>query len=416
MAATPTGATITRHKKTQRAKLLALTALVCQNCSLVFILRWSRTAAGTDGFYIPSTAVFLAEIVKLVVSVGLYLSTSTTTTTLSPRGANHDSGFVFWNVAHAVLGPHSGCWTMCIPALAYAVQNWLQYIAIERLDAPTFQVTAQLKILATAVCFVVILRKRLSGMQWASLAVLTGGVVLCQLVKPTDVVSGEVGVEVVVADEGSDGVMNGKQQSGERLLGFLCMLLAATLSGLAGVYFEKMLKTPLPPSDTTTIISSPTTNPTLPPNIWIRNIQLSLFSIAATGVFGLLILDRAEIVERGFWAGYGVPGFMAVGFSALGGIIVAVVVQAADNVVKGFATSIAIVLSTLLSPLFSPANSPTANTASPPFVLGTAMVVTATVMYARGSSSGGEMKRGGGSGGGKGLPRYAPVPLERSDR
>lgn len=47
------------------------------------------------------------------------------------------------------------------PALMYTVQNMLQYIAITYLDAATFQVTSQLKILTTACCAVLFLHARL---------------------------------------------------------------------------------------------------------------------------------------------------------------------------------------------------------------------------------------------------------------
>ncbi|KAJ3185622.1 hypothetical protein HDU87_000246 [Geranomyces variabilis] len=387
-------------RRLRRAKLYSLLALVIQNTTLVFVLRRSRTQPIP---YIASTAVFLAELVKLVVSTILHLVGS------APQERS------FGRVRAAVCG--RGALGMAVPAAAYALQNWLQFVAIARLDAPTFQVAAQMKILATAVCFVVILKRRLVSAQWAALCCLTVGVILCQLqggsgagdaggggggggdgavpAPAADLFDGGEEFAAAAADKiTTTPIPEAEHDSHDRLVGFFCMLLAATLSGLAGVWFEKLLKAP--PAET--ISTAP---PAPRPGIWVRNIQLSLFSLATTGVFGLVMLDGKEIAERGFWAGYGMWPLFAVACSAAGGIIVALVVQAADNVVKGFATSIAIVLSTILAALFATPSSSAPSPTAPAFVLGTALVVAATVIYAKAApsaSTGGKNGGGGGSG------------------
>jgi UDP-sugar transporter A1/2/3 len=50
------------------------------------------------------------------------------------------------------------------------------------LDAATFTVSYQLKILATAVFLVLMLKWRLSPMQWFSLFILVAGVAMVELV------------------------------------------------------------------------------------------------------------------------------------------------------------------------------------------------------------------------------------------
>lgn len=102
-----------------------------------------------------------------------------------------------------------------------------------------------------------------------------------------------------------------------------------TLSGLAGVYFEKILKG----SDV---------------SVWIRNIQLGVFGM----FFGFLTMyasDGPEVTAKGFFHGYTSMVWTAITVQSAGGLIVALVVKYADNILKGFATSSAIVISCIVS-------------------------------------------------------------------
>ena len=57
-----------------------------------------------------------------------------------------------------------------------------------------------------------------------------------------------------------------------------------------------------------------------------------------------------ELMERGdFFSGYNKYVWGVITLQAAGGLIVAVVVKYADNVMKGFATSISIIISAVLS-------------------------------------------------------------------
>lgn len=108
-------------------------------------------------------------------------------------------------------------------------------------------------------------------------------------------------------------------------LGFMAALMACALSGFAGVYFEKILKG----SDVT---------------VWMRNVQLALCSIPL-GLISCYTYDGQQIAEKGFFFGYDKFVNYLVVLQACGGLIVAVVVKYADNILKGFATSLAIVIS-----------------------------------------------------------------------
>ncbi|MCL4132299.1 UNVERIFIED_CONTAM: hypothetical protein GTU68_059385, partial [Idotea baltica] len=188
---------------------------------------------------------------------------------------------------------------VAIPSLIYLIQNNLLYVSASNLDAATYQVTYQMKILTTAMFAVAILGKKLRPLQWAALFLLTVGVALVQL-SNTDAGGGEGGLEQ------------------NRLLGCIAAISACCCSGFAGIYFEKILKG----SDV---------------SIWVRNVQLSFLSLPL-GLVTSLANDGSSISEKGFFFGYDAYIVYLVVLNAVGGLLVAMVVKYADNILKGFAT------------------------------------------------------------------------------
>lgn len=198
---------------------------------------------------------------------------------------------------------------VAVPAIVYYVQNNLIYLAATHLDAATTQVTYQLKILTTALFSVFLLNKKLISFQWLALLMLFVGVAAVQLTQTK-----------------AKSVQNENQNL---LIGFLSILSACILSGFAGVYFEKILKN--------SHVS-----------LWIRNIQLAAIAIPF-GLVQVFITDHAFIQEKGFFYGYSLLTWTVIILQAQGGLLVAVVVKYADNILKGFATSISIILSCVVS-------------------------------------------------------------------
>lgn len=115
-------------------------------------------------------------------------------------------------------------------------------------------------------------------------------------------------------------------------VGLSSVLVAASVSGLTGVYFEKLLK------------ESPTQA-----SVWIRNVQLSFYSLFAALLGGVFYQDGSGISEHGFFEGYNWVVWTAVILQAAGGMLASVVIRDADNIVKNFATSISIVVSFIVS-------------------------------------------------------------------
>lgn len=83
-------------------------------------------------------------------------------------------------------------------------------------------------------------------------------------------------------------------------------------------------------------------------SVWMRNVQLSLLSLPF-GILTCFVNDGAKIQSQGFLFGYDFFVNYLVVLQAGGGLIVAMVVKYADNILKGFATSLAIIISCVAS-------------------------------------------------------------------
>lgn len=115
-------------------------------------------------------------------------------------------------------------------------------------------------------------------------------------------------------------------------VGVTAAMISAVVSGLAGVYFEKLLK-------------ESSTNA----SVWTRNIQLSFYSLIAAFFGGVMYQDGAGIQEHGFFEGYNEVVWAAIILQAAGGLLASLVIRDSDNIVKNFATSISIVISFVVS-------------------------------------------------------------------
>ncbi|XP_023949325.1 UDP-N-acetylglucosamine transporter isoform X1 [Bicyclus anynana] len=277
-------------------KYVSLAILTIQNAALGLSMRYSRTRQVE--MFAPTAAVVVAEVLKLAICFVLVMKESGGL----QSGLRTMYTTVILNIKDTLR--------VCVPSFLYVIQNNLLYVSVSNLDAATYQITYQLKILTTAFFAVLVLKRRLKKWQWGALALLVAGVILVQLTP-----SGE--------NETKPSENLGKQS---KLLGFGAALAACFISGFAGIYFEKVLKE----SDI---------------SVWMRNVQLSLASIP----FGIIthVIKTGTITDlmKGF-DGY---VWYLVALNAAGGLLVAVVVKYADNILKGFATSVAIIISCVAS-------------------------------------------------------------------
>jgi uncharacterized membrane protein len=144
------------------AKVLSLVGLAVINSVTTLFMRVSRTQTPA---YFTSTAVVITEICKLVVCFSVIVSTRGLRGAIS---AVRDCFFVHY-VDTLLLG---------VPSLLYIVNNVFMFKAISHLDAATFQLTYQIKILMAAILSVIFLKKKLSLCQWLSILVLFIGILI----------------------------------------------------------------------------------------------------------------------------------------------------------------------------------------------------------------------------------------------
>ncbi|KAF1957065.1 nucleotide-sugar transporter [Byssothecium circinans] len=361
-------------------KALSLVMLTFQNSALILIMHYSRIMPLVNGHrYFTSTSVFLNEVIKLGISATMALYDLS-----SNMPPNTPATSLISELVSTMFANDS--WKLAIPAALYTLQNSLQYVAVSNLDPSTFQVTYQLKILTTAIFSVLMLGRKLSAKKWASLGLLMVGVAIVQLPQDTSKVTvedskteepkiGRRALEVIgtytinslLPRSGSyEGIKEDKQlehPTMNRSVGLMAVLIACALSGLAGVCFEKVLKQ-----------SPPTQKPV---SLWIRNCQLSFWSLFPAFFIGVLWVDGENIAKAGFFAGYNFVVWTAIMFQAGGGIIVALVINYADNIAKNFATSISIIISALASAYFFDFR------ITITYLLGTSVVMAATYLYSQ---------------------------------
>uniref|UniRef100_A0A3B3ZAZ0 Uncharacterized protein n=1 Tax=Periophthalmus magnuspinnatus TaxID=409849 RepID=A0A3B3ZAZ0_9GOBI len=270
-----------------RLKYMSLGVLVFQTTSLVLTMRYSRTLQSEGPRYLASSAVVVAELLKILTCVLLVFKEHS----YSMRALN---SILRQEIAHKPIETLK----LAIPSGIYTLQNNLLYVALSNLDAATYQ--------------------------WPS--------------------------------ESTSAAEKEALSAGSQVVGVTAVLVACCSSGFAGVYFEKILKESKQ-------------------SVWVRNIQLGMFGLVF-GLFGMLLYDGERVRESGMFQGYNTLTWTVVALQALGGLVIAAVIKYADNILKGFATSLSIILSTLISYFWLQDFEPTGV-----FFLGAILVIVATFLY-----------------------------------
>ena len=314
---------------------VSLITLVVQNALLVLMTRHAKASTRQHEGFHTSTVVLLQEVAKVVVC-------------LVVLGIERKvrSAHEYFNVVYGVVAQPE-CVKLALPAGLFTLQNFLVFVSLSNLDVMTFQILSQTKLLSAALFSVWLLNRTLTGVQWASLLLLTIGVFLAQY-------------ETAMSSSStkSKSSMHHSETPQHALLGALSCIVSGLSSSFAGVYFEKVVKS-------------------TPPSLAVRNIHLGIFGIPFA-IVSLLVLDVwGSDDPRGyrFFRGFSAFTWALVAVHALGGLLVAAVVKYADNILKGFATAVAIIVSGAVAAVLWQ-YIPTAA-----FVAGCTVVIVAIVMY-----------------------------------
>ncbi|KAF7638613.1 hypothetical protein Mgra_00001991 [Meloidogyne graminicola] len=284
---------ISPEKEFNLIKYISLLILVLQNTSQVLIIRYATTRNPLESPpFIKTVAVFFNELLKLFTSLILFFL------------INGDLNKSFSLIKKHFILNFFDTLKVGVPAFIYVIQNFLLYIAVENLDAGTYMVTYQLKILTTAIFTVLMLKRKLSIQQWIALLVLIIGVAIVQ----------------ISANNNNNKII----------------IITTTISPIKIIQLLKVKK----------------------------NTQLAFLSIPIS----LLVI-------WGFMQGFDLIVWIAVLLQAFGGLIVAIVIKYADNILKAFGTSVSIVVATIASILIF------SKFPSLLFIGGAVLVIGAVILY-----------------------------------
>ncbi len=273
--------------------MIALATFVVQHALGALLVRYTKTQQEEE--YSSTVAVLMQEVaVKLPLSLILYA--------IENRGV-----CAMLKAVRRDMGDYTLEWAqMAVPAIVYTVQMNLLYVGYEHLEAAIGQLVYQTKILFTAIFSVVILSRKLTVNQWLALSMLMSGVICVQ------------GFDKPRKASGKEGQIP--------LLGTIALALAAACSAFASVYLEKMIKCDRKPS------------------LWLRNIQLALY-----GTIAAAIGVAAKYDGTAMFSGFNALVWISIVWQAGGGLIVALTIKYADNLLRCFAQAGAIILIAIIS-------------------------------------------------------------------
>jgi len=198
---------------------------------------------------------------------------------------------------------------MVFLSVVYGAMNILSFVALRNIGAGLFTIFAQLKILTTTSCSVVMLDKHYSWVKWRAILSLIVG--------------------VLIFSESEWNKSNAMfRKDGNSVIGIGAVLTEVTLSGFASIYFEKVIKVDVDCY-----------------NIWERNFQLALGSFP---MYIMFIVATTRDDQASFLDGWSIIATILSLLGAAGGLLVALSIKHGDSVLKTLATTGAIILSSLL--------------------------------------------------------------------
>ncbi|KAL4867752.1 nucleotide-sugar transporter-domain-containing protein [Aspergillus spectabilis] len=320
--------------------------LTVQYTTYVLLAHYSRIMPPTGGKrYLTSTAVFFSEVVKLGVSLTLALYEVSKSAPPSVAATS-----LLSSLAAAVFSGDS--WKLAIPASLHTISSSLQYIALSNLQPATFQVSYQIKIVVSSIFGLVLLKRSIPLRKCGLLLLLVVGVGLvlfphsssdepenaaAHLDFPRSLeewksvkMEGRSFQKRSATYEGiEDDILTATPRFNEAL-GIFATLGACAASGLSGVYFEKVLWD-----------SAKTTS------LWVRNVQLSVYSIFPALFIGVVFLDGEKIANGGIFDGYNWVVVSTILVHAIGGLAASFYAVSAHADTRNVASATTVIFTSL---------------------------------------------------------------------
>lgn len=317
-----------------RTKLIVLCMMSLQNASVILTMRYSRIRVqrGQTLPYSSNMVILLQELAKLPIS---FIALS-----LLVDGGYHHDGFSFFFKETSIMDVV----ILIVPSLMYYFQNRMVHVAIQRLTAASFVIAYQLKLVFSTVLSELIFRRGLTATKWSSVVALFVGVSLVQL-------------ESVALSSKSNGAsvqssLLSSSSSRRTMVGLSAAILGSWLSALAGVYMEFVMKrirntksdveeAPTPIISNRRALKDITSDlRTKTINMWLRNTQLAMLG----SLISLIPLVFGGGHTKGHFEGFDSVVWSIVALQALGGLAVSASLIYADSVLKGFATSVSLLV------------------------------------------------------------------------
>lgn len=319
-------------------KWFSLAMMIAQNMLTPLCFRFAATESKSSERFSTPVSLTIMELIKFVLSFLLIAVEEGFSITRALSVFNEE-----------VLQKPKDTLALAVPAVLYAIQNGSLQWAGGNLPAALFQVTYQGRLLITAMFSVLLLQKQLSRVQWLAIFLMAIGVGL---------------VQVSNSKESKQATMaNVAEQSVP--LGMVYLLTASLCTCFASVYFEKIVKQGG--------VSKPK-GTTQKASIWVQNAQLAAFSTLINS-FGVASEQLATTDARPLLHGFSISTWLMTVNNVFGGLIVALVIKHADNILRGFATALSTICVTLASVILFGFN------LEPLFGVATMFVLGSTMLY-----------------------------------
>ena len=307
--------------------LLVFCILTIQNTALVLLTKFSYRKTAVR--YAASTVIVCAESLKLIVSCVLL---------------GYSDGKLA--VRQSLYEVPSSLVRLALPCVLYVVQNNLLFHGVRLLSPNMYIVCSQSKIVSSAIWNILLLQKRITQKQCVALFMLICGMIMVQV--------GEKKQSQYSAD-------STRASASDTVQGIIAVFTAALTSGFAGTYLEKIY----------------TTDDDRRVSVWYRNTQLAFVSIPVA-IMAAIWKDRKSFGVHGVFQGYNSVVWGIIVLQAFGGLIVALVLRHAGNVLKCFSVSLSICFCTVATLAASDSVEPTLSMTT---LLGTTFVIGSVFVY-----------------------------------